>query len=228
MSVHLLDTVLVVGRTVSRNGSGKILQVYKDPIPLSQLECIDLTDGEGGKQGSFHRAFSSQNTCKNAFKVSWREAEEQMQEVTTHPWKTHTLVAPDEHIKRQWVTTINKAIEAAMNVNKTVTDSGKEEKGGKKNKTSSPVSGGERRLSPRTKTPPVVNRALKGSRNMSTPVLLMRKNSGKMSLTKKNSSSKLASPIGGRFSGKLASPLKLTPVGRAGIFKKNKTSPNTR
>ena len=59
VSVHLLDTVLVVGRTVSRAGVGKILQVYKDPIPLQLLDCQDMADGEGGKQGSFHRAFSS-------------------------------------------------------------------------------------------------------------------------------------------------------------------------
>jgi len=225
VSVHLLDTVLVVGRTVSRNGAGKIIQVYKDPIPLVQLECIDLTDGEGGKQGSFHRAFSSQNTSKNAFKVSWRADDEELQEVTTHPWKTHTLMASDEHQKKQWVTAINKAIETAVNANKTVTDGG--EQGPKKRKSSPLSEASGVRVSPRAKTPPVVNRALKTSRNMSTPVLLMRKNSGKLSLNRK-SSAKLSSPFGGRNSGKLASPLKLTPVGRAGIFKKNKTSPNTR
>jgi hypothetical protein len=94
VTVILLDTVMVVGRTVSRPGIGKIIQVrhqsitqgeghpaghghyhhvtlnaqmlsnnylmnqsinqvYRDPIPLHCLGCVDLADGEAVKPGSF-------------------------------------------------------------------------------------------------------------------------------------------------------------------------------
>jgi hypothetical protein len=41
-----------------------IVQVYRDPIPLHCLGCVDLADGEAVKPGSFHRAFSNQNHSK--------------------------------------------------------------------------------------------------------------------------------------------------------------------
>ncbi len=71
VTVILLDTVMVVGRTVSRPGIGKIIQVrhqltinqlmnrsinqvYRDPIPLHCLGYVDLADAEAVKPASFH------------------------------------------------------------------------------------------------------------------------------------------------------------------------------
>ncbi len=41
-----------------------INQVYRDPIPLHCLGCVDLADGEAVKPGSFHRAFTNQHHSK--------------------------------------------------------------------------------------------------------------------------------------------------------------------
>ncbi len=44
--------------------TGSINQVYRDPIPLHCLGCVDLADGEAVKPGSFHRAFTNQHHSK--------------------------------------------------------------------------------------------------------------------------------------------------------------------
>jgi len=103
--VSLMDTVLVLGRCVTRPGIGRIIQVYRDPIPLPCLGCQDIADGEAVKPGSFHRAFTNQSHNKNAFRVYWSSQAEE------DDASSHTLVAPDEHTKRQWVSTITKTID---------------------------------------------------------------------------------------------------------------------
>ena len=52
----------------------------RDPVSAASLVCHDLTDGAGAaseagaaRTGSFHRALTSQNTNKNAFRVSHGE-----------------------------------------------------------------------------------------------------------------------------------------------------------
>jgi len=100
--VSLLDTVLVVGRCVTRPGIGRVIQVYRDPIPLPCLGCTDIADGEATKPGSFHRAFTNQGHNRNAFRVFWTTEDEE--------GSSHTLVAPDEHTKRQWVTVITRTV----------------------------------------------------------------------------------------------------------------------
>jgi len=113
--VCLVDTALIVGRQVSRPGIGKVVQVYREPIPTTSLVCTDLADGEAVKPGSFHRAFSTtSNTSRNAFRVSWSDYEDSMMANSARDPSTersHTLVAPDEHTKRQWVATIQKTIQ---------------------------------------------------------------------------------------------------------------------
>jgi len=104
--VSLMDTVLVLGRCVTRPGIGRVIQVYRDPIPLSCLGCQDIADGEAVKPGSFHRAFTNQSHNKNAFRVFWISQEQEDDDGSSH-----TLVAPDEHTKRQWVSIINKTID---------------------------------------------------------------------------------------------------------------------
>ena len=57
-----------------------VTQVYRVPVSAASLVCHDLTDGAGAaseagaaRTGSFHRALTSQNTNKNAFRVSHGE-----------------------------------------------------------------------------------------------------------------------------------------------------------
>eukprot|EP00088_Acartia_fossae_P003104 TRINITY_DN11289_c0_g1_i1.p1 TRINITY_DN11289_c0_g1~~TRINITY_DN11289_c0_g1_i1.p1 ORF type:complete len:782 (+),score=224.45 TRINITY_DN11289_c0_g1_i1:47-2392(+) len=110
--VSLMDTVLVLGRCVTRPGIGRVIQVYRDPIPLSCLGCQDIADGEAVKPGSFHRAFTNQSHNKNAFRVYWcSHNSDSQQDQEEEESSSHTLVAQDEHTKRQWVTTITKTIE---------------------------------------------------------------------------------------------------------------------
>jgi len=109
--VCLMNTAFIVGRQVSRPGIGKVVQVIREPIPTSNLVCTDLADGEAVKPGSFHRAFSNQTTNRNAFRVTWGDdiCHSDIERDQSND-RSHTLVAPDEHTKRQWVTTIQKAI----------------------------------------------------------------------------------------------------------------------
>eukprot|EP00092_Neocalanus_flemingeri_P040148 GFUD01043732.1.p1 GENE.GFUD01043732.1~~GFUD01043732.1.p1 ORF type:complete len:829 (-),score=244.19 GFUD01043732.1:674-3160(-) len=208
--VCLVDTALIVGRQVTRPGIGKVVQVYREPIPTNSLVCTDLADGEAVKPGSFHRAFSStQNTSRNAFRVSWSDYEESMVTNTVRDPSTersHTLVAPDEHTKRQWVATIQKTIQK-------VQASPSEADGSPKptvkitprasprrlNKVQKKLSGELLNLSTRNSSPKLIS----ASKLVSTPNLV----------SKVKSNSKLMS----------ASKL-MSPTGRTGIFRK-KTSP---
>jgi len=179
--VYLLDTALVVGRPVSRPGVGRVVQVYRDPIPMDSLRCQDLADGEAVKPGSFHRSFSNQGGSKNAFRV-WSEIEDGE--------KSHSLSAPDEHIKKQWVTIIQKTIASLTrsetdNNSISVISSTPKQRG----KLQKKLSGGEVLSSLTSRS----SSRLK----QSTPRLL--------------SASRLLSP-----SGKIVS----SPTGRTGIFRK--------
>jgi len=203
VQVYLLDTALVVGRQVTRQGLGKVTQVYREPIPTSHLVCQDLTDGENStganRQGSFHRAFSNQAGSKNAFRVQLvgLETEEETSD------KGHTLVAGDEHTKKQWVTVIQKTILKAHL--STETDGV-----GKANNRTTP------RSSPR--------RLNKAQKKLSGQLLNM---SGKTSSPKLLSASRLLSTPAGpklKSSSRLASAAKLLSP-RPGLFKKNSKSP---
>lgn len=92
LHVFLFDKVLVVTRLSSQNGQ-QIFQVYRQPIPVHQLVVTDLKDGEV-KMGSFRSAFGSGQTAKNVFRVSFED---------TDKGQSHTLIATDEHDKRQWL-----------------------------------------------------------------------------------------------------------------------------
>ena len=103
----------------------KRLQVYRTPIPTSQLVIEDLNPNvnisgsfndslnssgaslnnsvrhPGGHGGSFKSAFSgnSSQPGKNGFRVSFRNPSE---------GQAHTLFAPDEHSKKQWLAALKK------------------------------------------------------------------------------------------------------------------------
>ena len=99
----------------------KRLQVYRTPIPTSQLVIEDLNPNANitgsfndslnssaslnsrhpGHGGSFKSAFSgsSSQPGKNGFRVSFRNPSE---------GQAHTLFAPDEHSKKQWLAALKK------------------------------------------------------------------------------------------------------------------------
>ena len=103
----------------------KRLQVYRTPIPTSQLVIEDLNPNvnitgsfndslnssgaslnnsvrhPGGHGGSLKSAFSgnSSQPGKNGFRVSFRNPSE---------GQAHTLFAPDEHSKKQWLAALKK------------------------------------------------------------------------------------------------------------------------
>jgi len=198
--VYLLDSALVVGRQVTRQGIGKITQVYREPIPTPNLVCVDLTDGESSsnRPGSFHRAFTTQSTNKNAFRVSNGECFD-----AENNDRAITLLAADEHTKKQWVSAISKTI-AKVQANTTQADGSPKTTEAKTTPRTSPrrlnkaqkkLSGHLLNLSARASSP----KLLSASRLLSTP--------------KVKSTSKLA-----------AASNVLSPTTR-GIFKKNSKSP---
>ena len=89
---------------------------FRTPIPTSELIVEDLNPNASisgsfndsisngplpnGKHGSFKSAFSgSSQPGKNGFRVSFRNPSE---------GQSHTLFAPDEHSKKQWLAALKK------------------------------------------------------------------------------------------------------------------------
>lgn len=218
VTVVLLDTVLVVGRTVSRPGIGKIIQVYRDPIPLHCLGCVDLLDGEAVRPGSFHRAFTNQYHNKNAFRVFWSseggntttstaittngpgpaEAATAEEEGSCH----HTLVAPDEHTKRQWVTTITKAVNSLDRTDHQAANKQKEL---------------QQQQSEQSTSPAKTTRKLQPSTRSSTPRILSTTSKVLLGRSAVSSTPRLLS----------ASSLHSPGLVRTGLFRKNRPSPPT-
>jgi len=206
VTVCLVDTALIVGRQVSRPGIGKVVQVYREPIPTTSLICTDLADGEAVKPGSFHRAFSNQNTSRNAFRVSWADFDDLAPVADTardhSTERSHTLVAPDEHTKRQWVATIQKTIQKVQTSQpdgvmspKSVVKSSPRVSPRRLNKVQKKLSGELVNLSGRKSSPKLIS----ASRLVSTPKV--KSNPKPMSMSKL-----------------------MSPTGRTGVFRK-KTSP---
>lgn len=99
LHIFLFDTVLVVTRLVNQGGQQRF-QVYRQPIPTKHLIMEDLKDGEM-KTGSFRKTFGGGQNLKNILRISFDENEK---------GQSHTLVASDEHDKRQWMQCINSVI----------------------------------------------------------------------------------------------------------------------
>jgi len=126
--------------TRGAGGGRKRLQVYRCPIPIGELVVEDLEAAGlqgSGKHGSFKSAFTTSQPAKHAFRVSFRnrrpysrsvsnaslisngsevEGLQQQQTIkeqpsSSHHQSAHTLIASDEHSKRQWLTTLQKAID---------------------------------------------------------------------------------------------------------------------
>ncbi|KAK2175494.1 hypothetical protein NP493_728g01065 [Ridgeia piscesae] len=88
----IFEKIMVLTRPATR-GNQLRYQVYRQPIPLSEMVLENLADGQ--KMGSFKSTFTQNSTSgKNVFKVSF---------VDTTKGQSHTLQANDEHDKRQWL-----------------------------------------------------------------------------------------------------------------------------
>ena len=104
----------------------QVVQVFREPVPSYLLTVTDLAEGESTKPGSFHRpgsfkgavfnSNSSNKVNRNAFKLTWsvEEGEGEKDKSSGEEAGSLTLVAQDEHMKKQWVTTLQKAIAAAV------------------------------------------------------------------------------------------------------------------
>ena len=180
-------------------------QVYRDPVPAASLVCHDLTDGAGAaseagaaRPGSFHRAFTSQNTNKNAFRVSHGECFD-----AENNDRAITLMAADEHSKKQWVSAIQKTVtKAQSNVSQ---------------------ADGSPKLSENKSTPRTSPRRLnKAQKKLSGQLLNL---SARASSPKLISASKLLSTPKVKSSSKLASASKVLSPTTRGMFKKNQKSP---
>ncbi|RUS89622.1 hypothetical protein EGW08_002640, partial [Elysia chlorotica] len=91
--VFLFDGAAVVTRSTLQQGR-QMYQVYRQPIPASQLVVEDLPDGHV-KLGSFRNAFGQGNQiAKNLIRISFAESGQ---------GQAHTLLVSDEHDKRQWM-----------------------------------------------------------------------------------------------------------------------------
>ncbi|XP_025106495.1 neuroepithelial cell-transforming gene 1 protein-like isoform X2 [Pomacea canaliculata] len=88
LQLFLFEKVAVVTRPSSQGP-----QVYRQPIPVTHLVVEDLPDGEI-KIGSFRNAFGPGQTAKNVLRVSFTDSK---------MGQSHTLMANDEHDKRQWM-----------------------------------------------------------------------------------------------------------------------------
>ncbi|XP_056000750.1 rho guanine nucleotide exchange factor 3-like isoform X2 [Ostrea edulis] len=99
LHIFLFNEVLVVTRLVNNNGH-QGYQVYRQPIPVEDLIVEDLKDGEV-KVGSFRSAFGSGQTAKNVFRVGFLDGSK---------GQSHTLIAVDEHDKRQWLQCLKSSL----------------------------------------------------------------------------------------------------------------------
>lgn len=96
--VFLFDKAAVVSRQITQEGK-QMHQVYRQPIPVAELVVEDLPDSEV-KVGSFRSAFGqSGSTVKNLIRISFQNSDK---------GQSHTLIANDEHDKRQWMHAFQK------------------------------------------------------------------------------------------------------------------------
>uniref|UniRef100_A0A8C9T249 Rho guanine nucleotide exchange factor 3 n=1 Tax=Scleropages formosus TaxID=113540 RepID=A0A8C9T249_SCLFO len=103
LHVFLFQDVLVITRTVSHNEQ-LCYQLYRQPIPVRDLEWEDLPDGEIRLGGSIRGAFSNNERTKNFFRVTFRSSGQ---------LHSHCFQASDAFNKQQWLNCIRQAKLAA-------------------------------------------------------------------------------------------------------------------
>ncbi|XP_017160434.1 rho guanine nucleotide exchange factor 3 isoform X3 [Poecilia reticulata] len=104
LHVFLFQDILVITRSVSLNSQRVSYQLCRQPIPISQLDLEDVSDGEMRVGGSIRGAFSNNERTKNFFRVSCRSGSQ---------LQTHCFQASDAFNKQQWINCIRQAKEAA-------------------------------------------------------------------------------------------------------------------
>ncbi|CAM4653145.1 unnamed protein product [Leuciscus chuanchicus] len=102
LHVFLFQDVLVITRAVTQNEQ-LWYQLYRQPIPVRELEWEDLQDGEMRLGGSIRGAFSNHERTKNFFRVVFRSGGQ---------LQSHSFQASDAFNKQQWLNCIRQAKEA--------------------------------------------------------------------------------------------------------------------
>ncbi|XP_036387218.1 rho guanine nucleotide exchange factor 3 isoform X2 [Megalops cyprinoides] len=102
LHVFLFQDVLVITRAVTHNEQ-LCYQLYRQPIPVRELEWEDLQDGEIRLGGSIRGAFSNNERTKNFFRVTFRSGAQ---------LQTYSFQASDTFNKQQWLNCIRQAKEA--------------------------------------------------------------------------------------------------------------------
>lgn len=99
LHVFLFQEVFVVTRAISQNEQ-LCYQLYRQPIPVSQLGYEDLQDGAIRVGGSIRGAFSNMERTKNFFRVSHTCGGQQ---------QSHCFQASDAFNKQQWLNCLRQA-----------------------------------------------------------------------------------------------------------------------
>lgn len=104
LQVFLSEAVFLLTRPATRQSRASY-QVFTQPIPVESLLVEDLPDGDVRVGGSFKNAIS-RGTAKNVFRVS-----------STDPdgGHSHTLQAPSEDEKKQWLNALRSVIPCTDN-----------------------------------------------------------------------------------------------------------------
>ncbi|XP_061679674.1 neuroepithelial cell-transforming gene 1 protein-like [Syngnathoides biaculeatus] len=100
LHVFLFSELLVLTRPVTRNDRSRF-QVYRQPIPVRDLELEDLQDGEIRTGGSFRGAFANCDKAKNVFRVRSSDP--------SHG-QSHTLMVDDVYHKQRWLNCLRGAM----------------------------------------------------------------------------------------------------------------------
>ncbi|KAM9524607.1 rho guanine nucleotide exchange factor 3-like isoform 5-T6 [Salvelinus alpinus] len=109
LHVFLFQDVLVITRAITHNEQ-LYYQLYRQPIPVRELQWEDLQDGVIRLGGSIRGAFSNNERTKNFFRVSFHSSSQ---------LHSHSFQASDAFNKQQWLNCIRQAkgaAESAMGV----------------------------------------------------------------------------------------------------------------
>lgn len=105
LQVFLSEAVFLLTRPATRQNRASY-QVFTQPIPVDCLLVEDLPDGDVRVGGSFKNAISRLGTAKHVFRVSSIEPD---------GGHSHTLQAPSEEDKKQWLNALRSVIPCTEN-----------------------------------------------------------------------------------------------------------------
>ncbi|XP_020895873.1 neuroepithelial cell-transforming gene 1 protein [Exaiptasia diaphana] len=105
LQAFLFEKAFLLTRPATRGGRSSY-QVFTEPILTEYLHVEDLPDGDVRLGGSFKTALSRLATSKNVFRVSCTDQ---------NNGQSHTLQAPNDHDKRQWLSALQSIITDTQN-----------------------------------------------------------------------------------------------------------------